>query len=147
MITGRDALISSLRTYARKIINIMLYFVPGQEFKALIPHCRLKRKGPPNQYFVNQIEAPVENNAHDNSDDEAQPVDEEAAGDEAYEVGENTPVINAADGPSTLGEWQWSEFLNEIPIDARGTIGKNNPSLKHINIFNLKNWSPVHFFD
>ncbi len=107
----------------------------------------MKRKGPPNQYFVNQIEAPVENIAHDNSNDEAQPVDDEAAGDKEYKVGENTLVINAADGPSTSGEWQWSEFLNENPIDARGTISKNNPLLKNINISKLKNWSPVHFFD
>ncbi len=54
----------------------------GQEFKALILHYRLKRKGPQNQYFVNQIEALEENNAQENSDDEAQPVDDKASGNE-----------------------------------------------------------------
>ncbi len=47
-------------------------------------------------FFVNKKEVSVKNNAQGNSNSEAQPVHDEATGNEDYEVGGNTNVINEA---------------------------------------------------
>lgn len=91
----------------------------------MIPHCRLKREVLQTN-ICHQIEAPVESNAQDNSDDETQPFDNETAGNKEYKVREITPVINATDGSSTSVELKSSELLNEITIHARGTNNKKS---------------------
>ncbi len=97
----------------------------GHDFKALFSHCKLKRKGPPNQFFINQVEPPTPPTDKGSISDDKWLQVNNAERDEEYEGGAGgTNAINSTDGPSACGNWEWSECLTDFPIDAREAFQK-----------------------
>ncbi len=121
------------------IINIIVHFVP----LTMNPYCK-KMDPKHNLIFFNQIEAPVENNA-------------QGGGRTASWWWNSRQWSIWSRGRHHSNQWSWWSLklqrvamkwlFNWNTLWCTGNNWKNNPSLKKENASNLKNWTPVHFFN
>ncbi len=130
---------------------------PGKSFHALVGAIKLMKAGPPNQFFSGDVAATQRRRVHPPSSDffeeeqeeDIKPVEDATVGTNANGGDNDIPMEGTAtdDGPSTVGDWKWSAFKDNISINARGPVEKTNPSIKHINSKDLKLWMPIEFFN
>ncbi len=133
---------------------------PGKSFHALVGAVKIVKAGSPNQLFFGEARTACQQACHpvcEPIEDEAEDEDVKPIEDEALEGNSDCVDVipdnegNASeedlDGPSTVGNWNWSAFMDTISTDARGAVEKLYPSLKNVNYQAPKSWTPIEFFN
>ena len=133
---------------------------PGKSFHALVGAVKIVKAGPPNQLFSGEARTAPQQARHpvcqpikeEAADKDIEPIQDEALKGSANGVDTITDNIGTAneediDGPSTVGDWNWSAFMDTIATDARGAAKKHNPSLKNASHHAPKSWTPIEFFN